>query len=1154
MGFIDFLSKVFGNKASRDLKAIQPLVEEVKAVYPQIQALSHDELRAKTEEIKKQVQEAPAELRKQIADLKAQIEQTEIQDRAPLFQQVDKLEKDVLERLEEELDKVRPMAFAIVKSTAERFANNENVEVTATDLDREFATRFDFVDIEGDKAIYHNHWVAGGNDTLWNMVHYDVQLFGGTVLHQGKVAEMATGEGKTLVGTCPVFLNALTGNGVHVVTVNDYLAKRDSEWMGPLYMFHGLRVDCIDKHQPNSDARRRAYLADITFGTNNEFGFDYLRDNMATNPSDLVQRGHNFAIVDEVDSVLIDDARTPLIISGPVPKGDDQQFEQWQPLVEKLVGVQRQLATQYLAEAKKLITEGVQSNDKKKQEEGFLALFRSHKALPKNKALIKYLSEPGIKAGMLATEEIYMENNNKRMPEAVEPLYFVVEEKQNSVDFTDKGNEWMASQVSDPQLFVLPDITTQMSELEASNLSKEERIERKEQLFADYAEKSERVHTIQQLLKAYAMFNLNDEYVIQDGEIKIVDEQTGRIMEGRRWSDGLHQAVEAKEHVKVQAATQTFATITLQNYFRMYHKLSGMTGTAITEAGEFWDIYKLDVVEIPTNRPIARNDMNDRVYKTQREKYKAVIEEVEKMRKAGRPTLVGTTSVEISEMLSKMLSMRKIPHQVLNAKLHQKEADIVALAGQSSMGSYTDVDESGNEVKKEGLLGAVTIATNMAGRGTDIKLSDDVKAAGGLAIIGTERHESRRVDRQLRGRAGRQGDPGSSVFFVSLEDKLMRLFASERIASVMDKLGFEDGEMIEHKMISNSIERAQKKVEENHFGVRKRLLEYDDVMNKQRTVIYEKRRHALMGERIGMDIANMIWDRVCHIVENYAYENMEEKFIEILAMECPFTQQEFENTRSMDDLCEKAYEAAMDNFKQHTQAMADRANPVIKQVYEEQGQMYENILVPITDGRRVYQITVPLKEAYETEAQALVKAFEKAILLHTIDEAWKENLRLLDELKHSVNNASYEQKDPLLIFKLESVKLFDNMVNVINNKTISILMRGQIPMPRPQAPAEEAPAEAPTEAPAQQQAPQRPQQPIPPIQQAPQYARPNYGRPQYTEGRTDLTDPAQRAAAARDTREQQPRMPMTADKLPGRNDPCPCGSGQKFKNCHGKGL
>ena len=1157
MGFIDFLSKVFGNKASRDLKAIQPLVDEVKRIYPEIQALSNDQLRAKTEEIKKQVQESPADLRQQIAELKAKIEQTEIQDRAPLFQQVDKLEKDVLERLEVELEKVRPVAFAIVKSTAERFAKNETVEVTATDLDREFATRFDFVDIEGDKAIYHNHWVAGGNDTLWNMVHYDVQLFGGTVLHQGKVAEMATGEGKTLVGTCPVFLNALTGNGVHVVTVNDYLAKRDSEWMGPLYMFHGLRVDCIDKHQPNSDARRRAYLADITFGTNNEFGFDYLRDNMATNPKDLVQRGHNFAIVDEVDSVLIDDARTPLIISGPIPRGGEQQFEQWQPLVEKLFGVQRQLATQFLAEAKTLIKQGMDQDDKEASEQGFLQLYRSHKCWPKNKALIKYLSEPGIKAGMLATEEIYMENNNKRMPEVVEPLYFVVEEKQNSVEFTDKGNKWMADQVNDAQLFVLPDIVSQMSELEASNLTKEERLARKDELFNDYAEKSERVHTIQQLLKAYAMFSLNDEYVIQDGEIKIVDEQTGRIMEGRRWSDGLHQAVEAKEHVRVQDATQTFATITLQNYFRMYHKLSGMTGTAITEAGEFWDIYKLDVVQIPTNRPIARDDMNDRVYKTQREKYKAVIEEVEKMRQMGRPTLVGTTSVEISEMLSKMLSLRKIPHQVLNAKLHQKEADIVALAGQST------TDAEGHK------LGAVTIATNMAGRGTDIKLSDDVKAAGGLAIIGTERHESRRVDRQLRGRAGRQGDPGSSVFFVSLEDKLMRLFASERIAKVMDRLGFEDGEMIEHKMISNSIERAQKKVEENHFGVRKRLLEYDDVMNKQRTVIYEKRRHALMGERIGMDIANMIWDRVCHIIEKHDYEGMKERFIELLAMEIPFSEQELMDAgHNLDDLCEKAYQAAMTRFKEKTGTLAGITFPVVKNIYESpQGQMYENILVPITDGRRVYQITVNLKEAYETQSQALVKEFEKAILLHTIDEAWKENLRLLDELKHSVSNASYEQKDPLLIFKLESVKLFDAMVDTINNKTVSVLMRGQLPPQVAQAQeeatrqveeqraAQQAAAEQAAQAPAQQ-APQRAPKPEEQVREAPRYDRPQYGRPQYTESRNDMTDPAQRAAAAQDTRSEEARrqQPIIADKLPGRNDPCPCGSGLKFKQCHGKNL
>lgn len=1095
-----FLSKLFGNKSTRDMKLIQPLVENIKKAYPEIQSLSHDALRAKTQEIKKYVQGSADDLKQKIAEIKAKVEETPLEDRAGLFAQIDKLEKQVLDRYEVALNEVMPVAFSIVKSTAERFAKNETIVVEATDFDRELAAKYDFVEISGDKAIYHNHWVAGGNDTVWNMVHYDVQLFGGVVLHQGKIAEMATGEGKTLVATLPVFLNALTGNGVHVVTVNDYLAKRDSEWMGPLYMFHGLSVDCIDKHQPNSSARRKAYMADITFGTNNEFGFDYLRDNMATNPKDLVQRAHNYAIVDEVDSVLIDDARTPLIISGPVPKGDDQLFEQYQPLVEQLVGVQRQLATQYLAEAKQLISSG----DKEKVEKGFLQLFRSHKALPKNKPLIKYLSEQGIKSGMLQTEEIYMENNNKRMPEAIEPLYFVVDEKLNSVDLTDKGNEWLAKKTSDPDLFVLPDITAAMSALEAdTTLTDEERVMKKDQLFSDYAVKSERVHTIQQLLKAYTMFNKDDEYVIIDGEVKIVDEQTGRIMDGRRWSDGLHQAVEAKEHVKIQAATQTFATITLQNYFRMYHKLSGMTGTAVTEAGEFWDIYKLDVVEIPTNRPIARIDMNDRIYKTQREKYKAVIEEVEKMVKAGRPVLVGTTSVEISEMLSKMLQMRKIPHNVLNAKLHQQEADIVAKAGQSS---------------------TVTIATNMAGRGTDIKLSDEVKAAGGLAIIGTERHESRRVDRQLRGRAGRQGDPGSSVFFVSLEDKLMRLFASERIAKVMDKLGFEDGDMIEHKMISNSIERAQRKVEENHFGVRKRLLEYDDVMNKQRTVIYEKRRHALMGERIGMDIANMIWDRCVNIIENNDYQGCKEGFIEIMAMEVPFTEEEF-NTMKRDDLCEKAFQATMARFKQKTDLLASVAQPVIKQVYENQGAMYENIMVPITDGRRIYQIASPLKEAYETESHSIVKAFEKAIMLHTIDEAWKENLRELDELKHSVQNASYEQKDPLLIFKLESVKLFDNMVNKINNQTVSVLMRGQIPV---QEPSQVQQAEAPTKRVAEQE--------------------------HYVESREDLTDPAQQAAAQHDTREAVKQQPVVAEKLPGRNDLCPCGSGKKFKNCHGKGL
>ena len=1112
MNFTSILKSLFGDKSSRDMKLIQPLVEKVKAVYPEVEKLSNDSLRERTQQIRQMVQGSAQSQREQITELKAKIEDTPIDERETIFNQIDKLEKEILDIYEQKLNEVMPEVFAIVKETARRFAQNEETVVTATDFDRELAAdpRKDFITIDGDKAIYHNHWTAGGNDLKWEMVHYDVQLFGGVVLHQGKIAEMATGEGKTLVATLPVFLNALTGNGVHVVTVNDYLAKRDSEWMGPLYEFHGLSVDCIDKHQPNSPARRKAYQADITFGTNNEFGFDYLRDNMAISPADLVQRSHNYAIVDEVDSVLIDDARTPLIISGPVPKGDDQMFEEYQPLVEKLVDVQRKLATQYLADAKQKISEGREKNDQKLMDEGFLSLYRSHKALPKNKPLIKYLSEEGIKAGMLKTEEIYMENNNRRMPEAVEPLYFVVEEKLNSCDLTDKGADWLAKQVNDATLFVLPDITSQLSALETeTGLTDQERLDKKDELLNHYAVQSERVHTLQQLLKAYTMFNKDDEYVVMDGEVKIVDEQTGRIMEGRRWSDGLHQAIEAKEHVKVEAATQTFATITLQNYFRMYHKLAGMTGTASTEAGEFWDIYKLDVVEIPTNRPVIRKDMDDRVYKTAREKYNAVIEEIENMRNSGRPTLVGTTSVEISELLSKMLSMRKIPHQVLNAKLHQREADIVAQAGQSTNG-----------------LGAVTIATNMAGRGTDIKLSPEVKAAGGLAIIGTERHESRRVDRQLRGRSGRQGDPGSSVFYVSLEDKLMRLFGSERIAKVMDKLGFKEGDMIDSPMITRNIERAQKKVEENNFGIRKRLLEYDDVMNKQRTVIYEKRRHALMGERIGMDISNIIWDRVASIIEQNDYEGCKEEFLKILAMEVPFTDAQFANEKR-EDLAESAFQMAMAAFKRKTERIQAVAWPIVKQVYENQGMMYECIMVPITDGRRMYNIPCDLKEAYESECKSVVKQFEKVILLHIIDDCWKENLRELDELKHSVQNASYEQKDPLLIFKLESVKLFDSMVNTMNNRITAILMRSAIPE----------------------------------IQQNVQEAAPEERRPQpqYTETKRDLneeqlTDPNQAAAASHDTRERQQQTPIIKDKLPGRNDPCPCGSGKKFKNCHGRGL
>ena len=1164
MNFNKFLKAMFGDKSSRDMKLIQPLVDKVKEAYPEIKKLSNDELRAKTKEIQKYVQDAAVPYQKKIAELKAHIEETPIDEREPIFDEIDKQDKDMLEALEKALNEIMPTAYSIVKDTARRFSENEETIVTATEFDRQLAAdpKNDFITIDGDKAIYHNSWTAGGNMVKWDMVHYDVQIFGGIALHQGKIAEMATGEGKTLVATLPVFLNALTGNGVHMVTVNDYLAKRDSEWMGPLYEFHGLSVDCIDKHQPNSPERRKAYQADITFGTNNEFGFDYLRDNMALSPGDLVQRRHNFAIVDEVDSVLIDDARTPLIISGPVPKGENQMFEEYQPLVERLYEVQRKQATELLADARQKISEGHAKNDQSLLDEGFLCLFRSYKALPKNKALIKYLSEEGIKSGLQKTEETYMENNNRRMPEAVAPLFFVVDEKLNSVDLTDKGADWLSNQVKDKDLFVLPDIASQLSSLEnETSLSDQERLDKKDDLLNHYALQSDRVHTLQQLLKAYTMFNKDDEYVVMDGEVKIVDEQTGRIMEGRRWSDGLHQAIEAKEHVKVEAATQTFATITLQNYFRMYHKLAGMTGTASTEAGELWDIYKLDVVEIPTNKPVVRNDMNDRVYKTAREKYAAVIEEVEEMRVSGRPCLVGTTSVVISELLSKMLAMRKIPHQVLNAKLHQKEAMIVAEAGKSTRGmvylasdnkAFTDkasalryqnkLIEAANKGEKgadtnlagqdaetllrneDRLLGAVTIATNMAGRGTDIKLSKEVKEAGGLAIIGTTRHESRRVDRQLRGRAGRQGDPGSSVFYVSLEDELMRKFGSERIARVMDRLGFEDGERIESPMISKSIERAQKKVEENHFGIRKNLLEYDDVMNKQRTVIYDKRRHALMGERLGMDISNIIWDRVVNIIENNDFKGAKEKFFEILAMEIPFTAEEFENA-SKADLEERAFQDAMATFKRKTDRIQGDSYPVIKDVYENQGDVYQYILIPITDGRNVIQLRVNLKEAYETESKSIVKEFEKFVMLHIIDDDWKENLRQLDELRHSVQNASYEQKDPLLVFKLESAKLWDSMIDDMNNRIASFLMRVQLPVQQQQEVREAAPEEH---------------------------------QQRYNEQKADFdnADEAQRAAANQDTRggQTQKHQPIIRDKMPRPNDPCPCGSGKKFKNCHGRGI
>ncbi len=1097
MGFNEFLSKIFGNKAERDLKEIKPIVEKIKSVYPSIAKLSNDELRARTAALRAGLAESVKSSKLEIENLKAKVEDTEINKREHIYSEIDKIEKKILNIQEEELNKILPEVFSIVKDTARRFAENDTLEVTATDFDRELAAKHDFVRIEGDKAIYSNEWEAGGNMHKWDMVHYDVQLIGGVALHQGKIAEMATGEGKTLVATLPVFLNALTGNGVHVVTVNDYLSKRDSEWMGPIYMFHGISVDCIDKHKPNSDERRKAYNADITFGTNNEFGFDYLRDNMASSPIDLVQRKHHYAIVDEVDSVLIDDARTPLIISGPVAKGEDQMFEEYCPRVERLVKQQSAMATQYLIEAKNKI----HSEDKKVAEEGALALFRSYKAMPKNKALIKFLSEQGIKQTLIKTEEFYMQENNRNMHIATDPLLFVINEKQNTIDLTDKGIDIMTGSTEDPEFFVLPDIGSEIAEIEKSDLSEEEKQIKKDEAFQNYAVKSERVHTVNQLLKAYTLFIKDDQYVVMDNKVLIVDEQTGRIMDGRRYSDGLHQAIEAKEHVKVEAATQTYATITLQNYFRMYHKLAGMTGTAETEAGEFWDIYKLDVVVIPTNKPIARIDMEDRIYKTKREKYNAVIEEIVKLVSEGRPVLVGTTSVEISELLSRMLTIRKIKHNVLNAKLHQKEADIVAEAGRK---------------------GTVTIATNMAGRGTDIKLTDEVKAAGGLAIIGTERHESRRVDRQLRGRSGRQGDPGSSVFYVSLEDDLMRLFGSERISKVMDRLGFQEGEMIEHQMISKSIERAQKKVEENNFGIRKRLLEYDDVMNMQRKVVYLRRHHALLGERIGVETVNTIYDTLANTVNTYHpendYEGFRNEIMKIFAIESPLSEAEFRQMRTekvIDTLSDTMFEV----FKRKMDRLAEIANPVIKRVYEDQGNQYEKILIPITDGRRQYNIPVDLKAAYESDSKEVIKAFEKALLLLNIDEGWKENLRALDDLKTAVQNATYEQKDPLVIYKLESFNLFTRMTTDCNRKITEILMRAQIPVRESD-----------------------------PVRRAEEARHKDYSK--YNTQKQDMSD-IQRAGN-KDTREKQVTQPIHVEKTVGRNDPCPCGSGKKYKNCHGR--
>lgn len=1114
MSLNSFLKKVFGNKSTRDLKEIQPIVDRIKALGPEMAALDNDALRQKITDVRADIKAAIASDEEAIVKTREEVESLPIDKRQPLWNDIDRHEKNILDTLEKKLDEHLPVVFAAIRETAARFAANEQVVVTATQMDRDLAAQGrDFVSIDGDKAVYLNHWKAGGNEITWDMVHYDVQLIGGIVLHQGKIAEMATGEGKTLVATLPVFLRSLSGRGVHVVTVNDYLSKRDSEWMGPLYMFHGSTVDCIDKHQPNTPARRAAYNCDITFGTNNEFGFDYLRDNMAMSPDDMVQRKHYYAIVDEVDSVLIDDARTPLIISGPVPKGDDQMFNEFRPNVERVFQAQRRLVTQLLTEAKAKIN----SDDKAVAKEGALALFRAYKGLPKNGALIKFLSLEGMKNILLETEAYYLQDNSREMPKATEPLYFVIDEKNRSVDLTDKGIDEMTSGTTDPQFFVLPDIAAQLAETEhIQDLS--ERQAAKDRYMQDYGVKAERVHTVNQLLKAYALFDKDVEYVIDDGKIKIVDEQTGRIMEGRRYSDGLHQAIEAKEGVKVEAATQTFATITLQNYFRMYHKLAGMTGTAETEAGEFWDIYKLDVVTIPTNRPVARIDMNDRVYKTKKEKYAAVIEEIQRLVSEGRPVLVGTTSVEISELLSRMLKMRNIPHNVLNAKYHQREAEVVALAGKAA---------------------TVTIATNMAGRGTDIKLPPEVKEAGGLAIIGTERHESRRVDRQLRGRSGRQGDPGSSVFYVSFEDQLMRLFATDRVMKMLDTLGLKEGEAIDSKMVTHAIENAQKRVEENNFGIRKRLLEYDDVMNKQRSYIYARRHHALLGERIGIDINNMMWDTIENLVNTYdsasGYSDLSMELLRILTIEAPFTEAQYRNM-SKEDAVEAIAAAANETFERRSKHIIEVAEPVIRQCIEERN-MEGRIAVPMTDGKRYYNLVVDLRKAYDSGSKEIVKEWHKAVLLFTIDELWKEHLRELDQLRQSVQNASYEQKDPLVIYKVESFHLFEGMLNRLNVKAMSILMRGQIyiPQPRPEE---------------QQSAPEQPE-----VKRAMPERPTDYSKYKTNKDEMAASAEAQRAAASGPQGSQQNRpAPVKSAPKINRNAPCPCGSGKKYKNCHGANL
>jgi preprotein translocase subunit SecA len=1101
---LNFISKLFGSKSERDVKAITPIVEKIKAEFAKLDQLSNDELRAKTIHFKEIIKEGLAKIDAEILEVKTRSEEDlklEVSEKVELYTLLDKLQKDRDKELEVILMDILPQAFAVVKETARRLKENETLEVTASDFDRDLAGRKQNVIIKGDKAIHHNKWLAAGNEVTWNMVHYDVQLIGGVVLHQGKISEMATGEGKTLVATLPAYLNALAGQGVHIVTVNDYLARRDSEWMGPLYEFHGLSVDCIDKHEPNTESRRKAYLADITFGTNNEFGFDYLRDNMTRSPEELVQRKLHYAMVDEVDSVLIDDARTPLIISGPIPRGDEHEFYELKPRIERLVNAQRNYITGVLNEAKKAIAAGNTG-----VEEGGLALLRAHRGLPKNKALIKYLSEGGNRSLLQKTEGYYMQDQNKEMPKADAELFFVIDEKNNQVELTEKGIELITASGEDPGFFIMPDVGTEIAEIEKSSLSAEEKLATKDALMRDFSIKSDRIHSVNQLLKAYTLFEKDTEYILDDGKVKIVDEQTGRVLDGRRYSDGLHQAIEAKENVKVEDASQTFATITLQNYFRMYHKLCGMTGTAVTEAGEFWQIYKLDVVEIPTNTPTSRTDLQDLVYRTVREKYNAVADEIVKLTTEGRPVLVGTTSVEISELLSRMLKLRGIKHNVLNAKMHQKEADVVAEAGKA---------------------GTVTIATNMAGRGTDIKLGEGVKEAGGLAIVGTERHESRRVDRQLRGRAGRQGDPGSSQFFVSLEDNLMRLFGSERISNLMVRMGIEEGEVIQHSMISNSIERAQKKVEENNFGIRKRLLEYDDVMNSQRTVVYTKRKNALFGERLDVDLNNTVFDVVEDVVTEYKEQNNYEGFtlelIRLFSSDTEISQDDFTGTPT-NKLVDRVFEEVVDFYSRKSEAIAAQAYPVLKDVFASRGNIIENIMVPFTDGVHGIQVAVPLKKAVDNGGLEVVKSFEKNVTLFLIDDAWKEHLREMDELKQSVQNAVYEQKDPLLVYKFEAFELFRQMLATVNKEIVSFLFRGGI---------------------ATQQAPDQVQEARP---------QPKTDMRKMRTSKPELVGEGDGGGLPEELREMQKASPVRVEQKIGRNDPCPCGSGKKYKNCHGVGM